>query len=119
MPGNPICHWELMVNDVEKAQAFYGKVFDWSYEKWDGPMEYWNVQVGKEPNGGMMKSPDEAPHPSLCVFYLVDDLDATLAKAEEAGGKVVVPKMEIPTVGWHGGFLDPDGIFVGVFQTNA
>ena len=116
MPANPLCHWELMVNNVEKAQAFYGKIFDWSFEKWDGPMPYWNVQTATEPNGGMMQKPDDAPGPCLSVYFLVDDVDATLEKAQQAGGTIAVPKMEIPNVGWHGGFTDPDGIFVGVFQ---
>lgn len=30
---NPICHWELMVNDAQKSKAFYRKVFDWKFDE--------------------------------------------------------------------------------------
>ena len=43
-----------------------------------------------------MKRPDEAPHPALSVYFQVDDVEATLKKAEAAGAKIIVPKMEIP-----------------------
>ncbi len=116
--GNPLCHFELMVMDPGRAKEFYGKVFDWTFQSWgdDAPMEYDMVDTGAEPGGGMMKKPAEAPHPALSVYFLVDDVDATLAKAQEAGGTMIVPKMEIPGIGWHGMFMDPDGIPVGVFQ---
>jgi len=29
---NPICHFELIVPDPEKAKSFYGKVFEWEFE---------------------------------------------------------------------------------------
>jgi len=48
--------------------------------------------------------------------FMVNDVDATLAKAQEAGATVVLPKMEIPNVGFAAMFLDPDQIPVGLFQ---
>lgn len=113
--GNPVCHFEIMTNDVDRAKAFYGQVFDWSYESWDGPMRYEMIRTGKEPGGGLMQKPEQAPHPALNVYFLVDDVQATLDKAAQAGATVVVPQMEIPGMGYHGMFLDPDGIPVGVF----
>jgi predicted enzyme related to lactoylglutathione lyase len=105
-----------MPNDVAKAKEFYGKVFDWKFEDTTDPMPYTMVRTGQAPEGGIMAKPPEAPHPSLNVYFLVDDVDATLAKATEAGGQVVVPKMDIPKIGAFGFFSDPDGIVVGVFQ---
>jgi len=116
MAGNPLCHFELCVNDIDKAQAFFSKIFDWSFEKWEGPVRYDMVKTGAEPGGGMMKKTDEMPHACLSVYFDVDDIDATLKKAEGAGATIVVPKMEIPDMGWHGMFTDPEGIPVGVFQ---
>lgn len=116
MPSNPLCHFELMVSDLEKAKAFYSTVFDWSYENWDGPIEYTTIKTGREPGGGMMRKPDEAPHPALSSYFLVDDVDATLDKARSAGATVIVQKMEIPELGWHAMFVDPDGIPIGIFQ---
>jgi predicted enzyme related to lactoylglutathione lyase len=113
--GNPICHWELMVNDVKKAKAFYGKVFDWKFDD-KGMPGYTLIQPGRDPAGGMMAKPPQAPGCALSVYFLVEDIEKTLAKATRAGAKVVVPKTEIPTVGWFATFLDPDGICVSIFR---
>ena len=48
----------------------------------------------------------------------VVDIDAYIAKIEKAGGKIVVPKMPIPTVGWLAYFTDPDGNIHGVYETD-
>ena len=116
MAGNPVWHFEIMATEPERAKAFYGKVFDWEFETWPGPMEYVNIKTGKAPEGGLMKKPEQAPMPALNVYFLVDSVDETLAKAEGAGGRVVVPKMEIPTIGFHACFLDPDGICICLFE---
>ena len=46
--ANPFVHVELATNDVAKAKAFYGKLFDWKME--DVPMEsgaYTMIGVGE------------------------------------------------------------------------
>jgi predicted enzyme related to lactoylglutathione lyase len=113
--GNPICHWELMVTDVEKAKAFYGRVFDWKFTDM-GMGGYWFIDAGKEPGGGMMAKPPSAPRCALSQYFLVDSIDDTLAKVAAGGGKTVVTKTEIPGMGHFAMFTDPDGIVVGVFE---
>ena len=46
-----------------------------------------------------------------------DDIDASLAKAESLGGKTVIPKTEIPGVGWFGFFSDPTGNVVSLYTS--
>ncbi len=108
---NPIVHWELMVNDVAKAMAFYRRVFDWSL---DAAGEYAMIKTGGAVEGGMMARPPSAPA-SLNTYFAVDDLDRTLRDVVEAGGRVLVPRTQIPP-GWFAMFLDPDGIPVGILQ---
>jgi len=36
-----VSHFDIPVDDPVRAQKFYKKVFDWKFEKWDGPMDYW------------------------------------------------------------------------------
>ena len=115
--GNPLCHFELMVGDVEKAKEFYGKIFDWEFKTDEAMPEYTMIDTGTEPGGGLMKKPGEAPHFALSQYFLVDSIEETLGKVEGAGGKTGVPKMEIPNVGWWALFLDPDGIPVGIFES--
>ena len=115
--GNPLCHFELMVGDVEKAKEFYGKIFDWEFKADEAMPEYTMINTGTEPGGGLMKKPAEAPHFALSQYFLVDSIEETLGKVEGAGGKTGVPKMEIPNVGWWALFFDPDGIPVGIFES--
>jgi predicted enzyme related to lactoylglutathione lyase len=111
---NPLVHWELMVSDVEKAKTFYKRVFDWTFTP-SGP-EYTLIQCGAEPGGGMMQRPPNVGMSALNSYFRVADLDRTLRDAVEAGATVIVPRMEVPTVGWFAMFLDPDQIPIGVMQ---
>jgi predicted enzyme related to lactoylglutathione lyase len=109
--SNPIVHWELMVSDLAKAMAFYKRVFGWSL---DATGEYVMVKTGGAVEGGMMARPPGAPA-ALNTYFAVDDIERTLREVVEAGGRVVVPRTEIPP-GWFAMFLDPDGIAVGILQ---
>lgn len=111
---NPLIHWELMVDDVAKTKAFYERVFHWSFVP-SGP-EYTLIQTGSEPGGGLMKRPPGVPVSSINSYFQVDDLDGTLRAVVEAGGRVLVPRMEVPAFGWFAMFADPEGIPIGVMQ---
>ena len=107
-----------MVIDSGKAEEFYGKVFDWEFEAMPGPMEYTMIKTDKDPGGGLMKKPDQAQMPVLMVYFRVEDIDATLGKVADAGGKTIVPKTEIgQDIGSFAVFADPDGIAVGIYQS--
>jgi predicted enzyme related to lactoylglutathione lyase len=114
---NPICHWELMVNDVARAREFYGRVFDWTFSA--ASPEYTMIDTGTPPGGGMMVRPPAAPMAALNTYFGVADIDATLREVVEAGGQVIVPRTEVPGAGWFAMFLDPDQIAVGIFQERA
>lgn len=113
--SNPICHWELMVSNVEKTKTFYRSVFDWTFDERSFP-GYTMIATGKEPGGGLMAKPASAPMAALNVYFQVDDLQRTLAKVVESGGRVIVPKTEIPGIGWFAMFQDPENIAVGLLQ---
>jgi predicted enzyme related to lactoylglutathione lyase len=55
----------------------------------------------------------------VLLYISTDDIDATLAKIEAHGGKTVVPKTEIPQVGWFGIFTDPTGNRVALFTATS
>ena len=113
--GNPIVHWELMVSDPEKAKAFYSAIFDWEFDGTDFP-GYWLIKTGSDPGGGLMAKPEMAPTSALNTYFGVADVDATVTKAVAAGATLLVPKTEIPGMGYWAMIADPDGIPVGLFQ---
>lgn len=112
---NPLCHFEVMAKDVAMCKAFYGGVFAWTFDDTTMP-GYTLVHTGQEPTGGIFEKPADAPHACLNVYFTVQDLEKTLDKAAELGGKTLVPKTPIPGVGHFAMFTDPEGVPVGIMQ---
>jgi predicted enzyme related to lactoylglutathione lyase len=117
-----VIHFEIPVDNPERASTFYKNVFGWKIEKWPGPMDYWMVYTGddKTPgiNGGIMKRGDVKTTTNTIG---VESVDNAIAAVTKAGGTLVMPKTPIPTVGYFAYCLDPEGNLFGVMQadTNA
>jgi hypothetical protein len=106
---------ELQCRDVDKALPFYAQVFGWDWT--DGPNEGYHVanlpakQGDDKSNAGAMEMPPGVPAeaPNVWMIYLaVDDCDTSMAAAQELGGHVFVPAMEMGP-GKFGGLVDPTG----------
>ncbi len=71
-------------------------------------------------NGGMTR-PREGQSPGTLNTVAVKSLDQTMRSIEQRGGKICVPKMAIPKVGWLAYAADPAGNVFGVIEpdTNA
>jgi predicted enzyme related to lactoylglutathione lyase len=113
--GNPFVHLDLSTSDPAAAKKFYGDVFDWNFN--DIPEMNWTgIDVGEGVGGGLgpKQNPDQ---PTAWTAYVgVDDVDATVAKAAAAGATIMMPRMEVPGMGWLAVFIDPQGASVGVWQ---
>ena len=122
MSNHPIVHIEIPAKNTGEAGKFYGEVFGWAIEA--DPM-YNYVQFAAEggPGGGFVQpaaatadNPEYKPD-SLLVYIGTDDIDATLAQVEAHGGKTIMPKREIPHVGWFAVFADPTGNRVALYTS--
>ena len=113
---NPLCHFEFMTDDPDKTRDFYAAVFGWEFDDSSMP-GYTLIKTGSDPDGGLMKRPDNCPCPMLQTYFMVEEIDAILSAVGEAGGQTIVPKTEIPDVGHYAVFSDPDNIAIGIFQT--
>jgi len=113
---NSICHIEIMATDLDKAKKFYSELFGWKIQSWQGSPDYLMFDTGKEPGGGIAKAEKVNPGDGILLYVLVDDIEKSLNKAKELGGKVVKENTEIPNVGWFGLFADLDGNVIGVFK---
>jgi len=114
MPS-PLCHFELMTNDLETCREFYGSVFDWSFDNATIP-GYTLINAGSEPTGAIFSKPEDVPTPCVNVYFQVQDIEATIGRIREHGGTILVPKTQIPNVGHFAIFSDPDGMAVGIMQ---
>lgn len=115
--SNRVVHFEIPCDDPEKTMKFFKDVFGWSFQQF-GKEPYWVTMTGdpKTPgiNGGLMKKRD--PKQPIVNSINVSSIDESIRQIEKAGGKIVVPKMPIPSVGWLAYFTDPDGNIHGVYQ---
>jgi uncharacterized protein len=116
-----VIHFEIPADDLQRAANFYRKAFGWKIEKWPGPMEYWMVTTGTDGtpgiNGGLMRK--QAPTVATTNTIGVDSVDAAVTAVQNAGGKLVVPKTPIPTIGYFAYCQDPEGNLFGVMQADA
>lgn len=120
-----VVHFEIPFDDKKRAMKFYADAFDWKLTD-IAEMSYVMAetaptgerQLPKEPgaiNGGLFQRPKEAPHP--VVYVGVQSIDASLKKAQTAGGKVVTPKTPIPGMGAFARVADTEGNIVGLFES--
>jgi predicted enzyme related to lactoylglutathione lyase len=99
---------ELLTSDIAGARKFYTALFGWTLK--ESP-EYTEAHLGKDAVGGMMQiRPDMKGMPTLWWPYFdVADVDASVKKAQEMGGKLHMGPMDIPEVGRFAVLADPQG----------
>ncbi len=114
-----VIHFEISADDCDRALKFYQAVFGWQFTKWNGPEEYWLVNTGPNDkpgiNGGLFKRKGPVGHVNTVDVPAVDDF---AAKITAAGGKVVVPKMTIPGIGYLIYCQDTEGSVFGISQND-
>jgi predicted enzyme related to lactoylglutathione lyase len=120
MAEHPIVHIEIPANNLQAAGQFYADLFGWKTE--DIPeMSYVTYQAPPGPGGGFtpVGGPMGVKAGEVLIYVGTDDIEASLAKAESLGGQRVVPKTEIPGMGWFAVFTDPTGNRVGLFANGG
>jgi predicted enzyme related to lactoylglutathione lyase len=110
MANHPIVHVEIPVINAKDSAEFYAKIFDWKLEH-DATFDYWQFRAEGGPGGGFIQVGGQADAKvNEPVLYIgTDDIEATLATIEANGGKTILPKTDIPGIGWFAYFADPAG----------
>ncbi|WP_165423891.1 VOC family protein [Ktedonosporobacter rubrisoli] len=115
MTEHSISHIEIPAANPNEAGTFYHDVFDWQTAT-NQEHNYVKFQAAGGLGGGFAGPGEPTYKPDrLMVYIQTDDIDTTLAKIEAHGGKTVLPKTEIPHVGWWAIFSDPAGNHLGLF----
>jgi uncharacterized protein len=120
-----VVHFEIPFDDGDRAREFYQKAFGWDITHLPD-MDYTMVSTGPtsqeqgptEPGyigGGMLARSELSRGPVITVD--VDDIDASLAKIEQLGGKIVQPKAPVGQMGFAAYFNDSEGNLTGLWQT--
>jgi len=121
---NKVVHFEIPFDEAERAQKFYQDVFEWEINKFPD-MDYYIATTGpsdekghqKEPgaiNGGLLKKDPTGNHPIIVID--VPNIEEHIKKVESAGGKSVMPPMNIGEFGMYARVADTEGNVIGLWQ---
>jgi predicted enzyme related to lactoylglutathione lyase len=121
---NKVVHFEIPVDDLERAQKFYKSVFGWKMDSLLG-MEY--IMIGTTPvdekgmpkemgsiNGGMMKR--QSPVTSPVITIGVEDIEGAIKNVKKMGGEIIRGKIQMGEFGYAAYFKDPEGNIIGLWQ---
>lgn len=117
-PGT-FCWIDLGTPDQDAAGKFYGALFGWTLKEDENAEQtggYRTAQLNGNAIGGVMKLMQEGQPPAWLTYVCVEDADATVAKAREAGGQVFAEPMSVLDYGRMAILADPAGAVFGVWQ---
>ncbi|HWF50016.1 MAG TPA: VOC family protein [Solirubrobacteraceae bacterium] len=109
---HPVVHAEIRSTDPDATREFFGALFGWTYSPGAFP-GYTFVDIGVEGAPPTAIGPLQGGDDAVLFFVGVDDVAATLERAQELGGRIVQPAQEVPGVTF-GVFADAQGHMVGV-----
>jgi predicted enzyme related to lactoylglutathione lyase len=106
-----------MTRDVEKAKKFYADTLGWTFEGMEMPDgTYWIATIDGEPVAGIfdISSAEYQGVPESWMPYIaVDDIDARVRQAAQAGAKVMKEPFDVPGVGRIAMLTEPGGAGIG------
>lgn len=126
---DPVVHFEMPGDDMERMKAFYEQAFGWNMEQLGQEMgEYVVVSTSergedgfpKKPgmiNGGFYKKTADNPFPSVTIG--VNDIEQAMQRVKAAGGHVMGEPVDIPGVGLYVAFHDTEGNRVSILQPTS
>lgn len=117
--NNPVNWFEIATIDLERAKDFYAKVFQREFqlvEMPDAKMYMFNMDgEGSGAPGALVKSSDNNPSTDgTIVYFQCEDCAIETGRVEEAGGKIVYPKMSIGEFGFVSQVIDTEGNRIGL-----
>jgi hypothetical protein len=110
-----LCWNELATTDVERAKQFFGELLGWEYENNDSG--YVSIKNAGSLNGGMREQTEQERGlpPSWLPYFTVEDAHEAARKAEQVGGRTLLPTASLP-LGRFAVIADPQGAAFAVFE---
>jgi len=105
-----IVWFEIPADNVDRAKAFYSKLFGWKINPIPTMPDYQHVDTGgpdASPDGGLMTR--RHPGQAITSYVSVASVAKSDATVEKLGGKVCVPKSAVPQMGYFAICQDPEG----------
>jgi uncharacterized protein len=109
-------HVEIPAGDTAQAKEFWGGLFGWQFQAFEGsPSEYHMTRFSETQGGAIMGAEGDKRGPR--VYFDVDDINAATARVGELGGNGG-EAMPVPTMGWFAVCSDNQGNEFGLWQTD-
>lgn len=114
--------FDIYVDDMERAQAFYEAVLDTELSPMDDPTNptaqmraFGDDYTSHGAGGALVKLDHAAPGPGgSMVYFSCDDCAVEEARVAAAGGSIVRPKFSISEHGWVSIVTDTEGNMIGL-----
>jgi hypothetical protein len=110
---HPVVHTEIRSDDPDATRRFFADLFGWKVASEGAYPGYTFIDTGAEGSPYMAIGPRQTGADEVLFFVAVDDVEATLKKAEQLGGTIVQPAQQVPGTSF-GVFEDAQGHRVGV-----
>ena len=119
MQSNPVVWFEIYVQDMDRAKAFYESVLQLKLERLNSPeLEMWRFPVAKDKPGagGALAKMEGFPSGgnSTLVYFSCADCAVEAARAKEFGGRIQRDKMSIGEYGFIALVIDTEGNMIGL-----
>jgi uncharacterized protein len=105
---------DTATTDPEGAQAFYSALLGWDFQRLSEDPPYWVILNGERANGGMTVPPEGVPA-NWFPYFAVEDVEAAMEKARDAGGNPFIGPVDVPNGGRFALIQDPQGAAFAVF----
>ena len=118
--GNRPTHFEIPVDDPDRAEKFYSSVFGWTVQPYAGAPTYYGLADTGDTqpgiHGALMQRGEGAS--ATRITMSVESIEDAAAKIEAEGGKVLQGKMPIPGMGYFAICEDTEGNQIGIFSVD-
>ncbi len=112
------CWVDVMVETSEQRLAvmdFYSSLYGWTWDVNGEEMGHYSIaNLDGSPVMGVGQGPGGAG--AMVPYFATDDIDASLVKATELGGTIVMGRQEVPFTGVMALVADPTGAMHGLWQ---
>ena len=115
MKVHPVVHFEIGSHDGEKTRDFFSGLFGWEITKTEAAFP---INTGSGIPGHIVELAPEWG--TYVTFYVeVENLDTYLTKADQLGGKTLVPPVRVPGQGQFAWLAAPEGNIIGIWQPES
>jgi predicted enzyme related to lactoylglutathione lyase len=112
-------HAELVSKDPAATQKFLEKAFGMKFTEMGAEMGNYRMH-GRQEGAAVgtigIREPMGPEHPGTVSYLSVPNIDEALKNVVGAGAKIIMPKTEIPKVGFTAVYIAPGEVTQGLFQ---